>query len=194
MGRLMLNVLLSFAQFEREVIGERIRDKFAASRKKGMWMGGWAPLGYDVKDRKLVINESEAAACPVDLRAICEDGLGHEAGAGTRRRGRRRQARQAHRQGRRSTSSSTTASTSARRCTRARAIPASTRRSSTAVLWDKAHAVLKQNPKRRAGADPRADAGAAEGPDLRAGRLAQCRRPTPGGGRSSTATTSARPR
>jgi DNA invertase Pin-like site-specific DNA recombinase len=58
MGRLTLNVLLSFAQFEREVIGERIRDKFAASRKKGMWMGGWAPLGYDVKDRKLIINDS----------------------------------------------------------------------------------------------------------------------------------------
>jgi site-specific DNA recombinase len=61
MGRLTLNVLLSFAQFEREVIGERIRDKFAASRKKGMWMGGWAPLGYDIKDRKLVVNEREAA-------------------------------------------------------------------------------------------------------------------------------------
>ena len=52
---LTLNILLSFAQFEREVIGERIRDKFSASRKKGMWMGGWAPLGYDIKDRKLVI-------------------------------------------------------------------------------------------------------------------------------------------
>jgi hypothetical protein len=61
MGRLMLNVLLSFAQFEREVTGERIRDKFAASRKKGMWMGGWAPLGYDIKDRKLIVNEAEAA-------------------------------------------------------------------------------------------------------------------------------------
>ena len=60
MGRLTLNILLSFAQFEREVIGERIRDKFAASRKKGMWMGGWAPLGYDIKDRKLVVNEVEA--------------------------------------------------------------------------------------------------------------------------------------
>ena len=60
MGRLTLNILLSFAQFEREVIGERIRDKFAASRKRGMWMGGFVPLGYDVKDRKLVINESEA--------------------------------------------------------------------------------------------------------------------------------------
>ncbi len=61
MGRLTLNVLLSFAQFEREVTGERIRDKFAASRKKGMWMGGWAPLGYNISDRKLVINAAEAA-------------------------------------------------------------------------------------------------------------------------------------
>ncbi len=60
MGRLTLNVLLSFAQFEREVIGERVRDKIAASKKKGMWMGGQPPLGYDVKDRKLVVNESEA--------------------------------------------------------------------------------------------------------------------------------------
>jgi site-specific DNA recombinase len=60
MGRLTLNVLLSFAQFEREVIGERIRDKFAASRRKGMWMGGWAPLGYEVRNRKLVVNEEDA--------------------------------------------------------------------------------------------------------------------------------------
>jgi site-specific DNA recombinase len=60
MGRLTLNVLLSFAQFEREVIGERIRDKIAASRRKGMWMGGNVPLGYDVRDRKLVVNETEA--------------------------------------------------------------------------------------------------------------------------------------
>jgi site-specific DNA recombinase len=60
MGRLTLNILLSFAQFEREVIGERIRDKFAASRRKGMWMGGVPPLGYDVRDRKLVVNETEA--------------------------------------------------------------------------------------------------------------------------------------
>lgn len=60
MGRLTLNILLSFAQFEREVIGERIRDKFAASRKKGMWMGGYVPMGYAVKDRKLVIAEAEA--------------------------------------------------------------------------------------------------------------------------------------
>ncbi|HTE85134.1 MAG TPA: recombinase family protein [Dehalococcoidia bacterium] len=60
MGRLTLNVLLSFAQFEREVTGERIRDKIAASKKKGMWMGGWVPIGYDRKDRSLVVNEAEA--------------------------------------------------------------------------------------------------------------------------------------
>jgi DNA invertase Pin-like site-specific DNA recombinase len=61
MGRLTLNILLSFAQFEREVTAERIRDKFAASRKKGMWMGGVVPLGYRVENRKLVIEETEAA-------------------------------------------------------------------------------------------------------------------------------------
>jgi DNA invertase Pin-like site-specific DNA recombinase len=60
MGRLTLNVLLSFAQFEREVTGERIRDKIAASKKKGMWMGGQPPLGYDARDRKLVVNDAEA--------------------------------------------------------------------------------------------------------------------------------------
>jgi site-specific DNA recombinase len=60
MGRLTLNVLLSFAQFEREVIGERVRDKIAASKKKGMWMSGMPSLGYDVKDRQLVINDAEA--------------------------------------------------------------------------------------------------------------------------------------
>jgi len=62
MGRLTLNMLLSFAQFEREVTGERIRDKIAASKKKGMWMGGNVPLGYVVKDRKLLIDEAEAKA------------------------------------------------------------------------------------------------------------------------------------
>ncbi|MGH9809250.1 MAG: recombinase family protein, partial [Terriglobia bacterium] len=68
MGRLTLNVLLSFAQFEREVTGERIRDKVAASKKKGMWMGGWIPLGYDLKDRALHINEPEAATIRMIFR------------------------------------------------------------------------------------------------------------------------------
>ena len=60
MGRLTLNMLLSFAQFEREVTGERIRDKIAASKRKGMWMGGPVPLGYEVDSRKLVVNKTEA--------------------------------------------------------------------------------------------------------------------------------------
>ena len=70
MGRLTLNVLLSFAQFEREVIGERIRDKIAASKRKGMWMGGSCPLGYDVRERKLVVNQDEAQDREADLRAL----------------------------------------------------------------------------------------------------------------------------
>ncbi|MDP2356918.1 MAG: recombinase family protein [Beijerinckiaceae bacterium] len=74
MGRLTLNILLSFAQFEREVIGERIRDKFAASRKRGMWMGGYVPLGYAVKERKLVINEPEAAIVRMIFERFVEVG------------------------------------------------------------------------------------------------------------------------
>ncbi|QFI73952.1 recombinase family protein [Bradyrhizobium betae] len=60
MGRMALNILVTFAQFERELIGERIRDKVAASRKRGKWMGGWTPLGYEVRDRKLLIHETDA--------------------------------------------------------------------------------------------------------------------------------------
>ena len=71
MGRLTLNVLLSFAQFERELAGERIRD-IAASKKKGMWMGGLPPLGYDVKERKLVVNEREARTVLLIFRCYLE--------------------------------------------------------------------------------------------------------------------------
>src|SRR5262249_5666902 len=74
MGRLTLNMLLSFAQFEREIAGERIRDKIAASKAKGMWMGGNVPLGYDVKDRKLVVNETEAATVRLIFRRYAELG------------------------------------------------------------------------------------------------------------------------
>src|SRR5579864_6628186 len=70
MGRLTLNVLLSFAQFEREVTGERIRDKIAASKRKGMWIGGVPPLGYDVRDRRLVVNRPEAATVKHKLRQL----------------------------------------------------------------------------------------------------------------------------
>jgi site-specific DNA recombinase len=74
MGRLTLNMLLSFAQFEREIAGERIRDKIAASKKKGMWMGGNVPLGYDVKDRKLIANEPEAATVRLIFKRYAELG------------------------------------------------------------------------------------------------------------------------
>ena len=72
MGRLTLNMLLSFAQFEREVTGERIRDKIAASKKKGMWMGGNVPLGYDARDRSLVINKAEAETVRAVFRLYLE--------------------------------------------------------------------------------------------------------------------------
>jgi hypothetical protein len=67
-------MLLSFAQFEREIAGERIRDKIAASKAKGMWMGGNVPLGYDVKDRKLIVNETEAATVRMVFRRYAELG------------------------------------------------------------------------------------------------------------------------
>ena len=76
MGRLTLNILLSFAQFEREVIGERIRDKFAASRARGMWMGGKVPLGYDVMARKLIVNEDEALRVRHVFEIFAETGSG----------------------------------------------------------------------------------------------------------------------
>jgi hypothetical protein len=74
MGRLTLNILLSFAQFEREVIGERIRDKIAASKKKGMWMGGVPPLGYRAQDGKLLVIESEAEIVRIIFRRYAELG------------------------------------------------------------------------------------------------------------------------
>jgi len=77
MGRLTLNMLLSFAQFEREVTGERIRDKIAASKRKGMWMGGAVPLGYDVRDRKLVVNAEEAETVRQIYRRYLELGSAH---------------------------------------------------------------------------------------------------------------------
>ncbi len=78
MGRLTLNILLSFAQFEREVTGERIRDKIAASKAKGMWMGGTPPLGYDVVERKLLVNEPEADLVRYIFRRYAEHGSAAE--------------------------------------------------------------------------------------------------------------------
>jgi site-specific DNA recombinase len=74
MGRLTLNVLLSFAQFEREVTSERIRDKIAASKRKGLWVGGMAPLGYDTRDRKITVNKAEAACVRTIFRSYLKLG------------------------------------------------------------------------------------------------------------------------
>jgi DNA invertase Pin-like site-specific DNA recombinase len=74
MGRLTLNILLSFAQFEREVTSERIRDKIAASKRKGLWVGGMVPLGYDAKDRKIWVNEAEAERVRIIFRRYLELG------------------------------------------------------------------------------------------------------------------------
>jgi len=87
MGRLTLNVLLSFAQFEREVGAERVRDKIAASKKKGMWMGGVCPLGYDVRNRALVVNEAEAAVVREIFERYLELGSVLELETQLRRRG-----------------------------------------------------------------------------------------------------------
>src|ERR1700739_1250614 len=87
MGRLTLNVLLSFAQFEREVIGERIRDKIAASKRKGMWMGGVPPLGYRVEDRKLLVIGSEAEIVRAIFRRYAELGSGRLVTGGRDARG-----------------------------------------------------------------------------------------------------------
>lgn len=72
MGRMHLNIMLSFAQYERELIGERIRHKVAASRKKGIWMGGWTPFGYEVRDRKLIIHEQDAEQVRATFRRFVQ--------------------------------------------------------------------------------------------------------------------------
>jgi site-specific DNA recombinase len=87
MGRLTLNVLLSFAQFEREVTGERIRDKIAASKKKGLWMGGFVPLGYRPDQRTLVIHDAEADIVLTIFALYCETGSVAKVEAELARRG-----------------------------------------------------------------------------------------------------------
>src|SRR6202142_3084461 len=87
MGRLTLNVLLSFAQFEREVTSERIRDKIAASKRKGLWVGGMAPLGYDTKDRTITVNEAEADRVRTIFRGYAELGSLNLLMADLRKRG-----------------------------------------------------------------------------------------------------------
>ena len=170
MGRLTLNILLSFAQFEREVIGERIRDKFAASRKKGMWMGGFVPLGYDVKDRKLVVNEAEAATVRMIFERFVKIGSATDAGA---RRSRPKASRGKH--GKlvdkgylyKLLNNRVYIGEAVHKGT---AYPGEHEAIISQALWDKVHSILRESPRKRAARHAGADAGPAEGPDLRADR------------------------
>ena len=137
MGRLTLNVLLSFAQFEREVIGERIRDKVAASKRKGIWMGGVLPLGYDVRERKL--SSTRRKRVPSEISSSATSGLGASAAQDLSFRAKVRVSRAGVKTGgreafraARSTICSRTRSTSARSATSRNAIRDSTRRSRAA--------------------------------------------------------------
>ncbi len=149
MGRLTLNILLSFAQFEREVIGERIRDKVAASRKRGIWMGGYVPLGYDVQDRKLVVNEAEAAS----VRRIFERFV--ELGSATVL------ARELRREGFRNKQGTLIDKGYLYRLLKNRVYRGEAVHKGTAYpgehdaiiddnLWDRAHAILQESPRKRA--------------------------------------------
>ncbi len=149
MGRLTLNILLSFAQFEREVIGERIRDKVAASRKRGIWMGGYVPLGYDVLDRKLVVNDAEAAS----VRRIFERFV--ELGSATVL------ARELRREGFRNKQGTLIDKGYLYRLLKNRVYRGEAVHKGTAYpgehdaiidddLWDRAHAILQESPRKRA--------------------------------------------
>ena len=149
MGRLTLHILLSFAQFEREVIGERIRDKVAASRKRGIWMGGYVPLGYDVQDRKLVVNEAEAAS----VRRIFERFV--ELGSATVL------ARELRREGFRNKQGTLIDKGYLYRLLKNRVYRGEAVHNGTAYpgehdaiiddnLWDRAHAILQESPRKRA--------------------------------------------
>ena len=149
MGRLTLNVLLSFAQFEREVIGERIRDKVAASKARGMWMGGKVPLGYDVRDRKLVVNEAEAARVRRVFELFAETGSGAEtvlrlrAEGATSKSGRPLDKGDVYKLLNNRTYAGEVAH-------KGRVYPGEHRAIVPRELWDRAHAVLRESPRLRA--------------------------------------------
>jgi DNA invertase Pin-like site-specific DNA recombinase len=155
MGRLTLNILLSFAQFEREVTAERIRDKFRASRMKGMWMGGWAPLGYKVQDRKLVIDEADAVYVRWIFSRFIEIGSGTElakeanARGITTRHGRRVDKKHIYRilNNRAYIGEAVHKGTS---------YPGEHDAIVDQEVWDKVHAILQESPRKRA-ARTRAD-------------------------------------
>ena len=160
MGRLTLNILLSFAQFEREVIGERIRDKFAASRRKGMWMGGTPPLGYDVRDRKLVVNEKEAELVRLIFKRFLRVGSATKLAQELRRAGHTTKSWTTqdgkHRAGKPIDKGAIYKILEQPRLPRRggaqgdAAIPASTQAIIDRATWDKVHAILAENTVARA--------------------------------------------
>ncbi len=150
MGRLTLNILLSFAQFEREVTGERIRDKIAASRKKGMWMGGTVPLGYDVKDRKLVINRAEAKTVRLVFEQFAEIGSATELGRELRK------TNVTTKQGKPVTKKYIYRLLNNRvyigeAVHKGQSYPGQHKGIIPRKLWDKVHAILRESPRSRAG-------------------------------------------
>ena len=164
MGRLTLNILLSFAQFEREVIGERIRDKFAASRKKGMWMGGLRAARLRVEGPQAGRERGRGGDRPHDLRAVRQDRLGDRAGA-----------RQLSAEGVTHASSGKLVDKGylykllnnrvylGEAVHKGTAYPGEHEAIIDRDLWDKVHAILRESPRKRADTDAGADAGAAKG-------------------------------
>lgn len=155
MGRLTLNILLSFAQFEREVTAERIRDKFAASRKKGMWMGGVPPMGYEVEDRKLIVRDDEAANVRWIFERFIEIGSGTvlarelaERGVQTRR-GNRIDKKFLYRMLNNRTYIGEAVH-------KGQSYPGEHEAIIDRAVWDKVHAILQESPRKRA-ARTRAD-------------------------------------
>jgi DNA invertase Pin-like site-specific DNA recombinase len=149
MGRLTLNVLLSFAQFEREVIGERIRDKVAASKARGMWMGGKVPLGCDVVARKLIVNEDEAPRVRRVFELFAETGSGIETVKRLREEGLTSKAGRPLDKGDvyKLLNNRTYVGEAAHK---GKVYPGEHRAVVPRDLWDRAHAVLKVSPRVRA--------------------------------------------
>ena len=190
MGRLTLNILLSFAQFEREVIGERVRDKIAASRARGMWMGGPVPLGYRVENRRLVVDEAGAAA----VRRVFEGFA--ELGSATRLLPLLRAEGLVTKTGRPFDKGAVykllvNRTYLGEAVHKGKFYPGEHAAIIPWDLWDRVHAILAESP-RACGEKPRPAAGAAARAALRAGRGGRCRRPTPAKRGGYSATTSAR--
>jgi site-specific DNA recombinase len=149
MGRLTLNILLSFAQFEREVSGERIRDKFRASRSRGMWMGGHPPLGYDVKDRKLVVNEPEAALVRSIFKRFVRVGSATTVARSLTAEGIRTKRHRPHRPGL-SLHPAEYRTYIAEAVHKRVSYPGEHQPIIPRELWDKVHVILQESPRKRA--------------------------------------------